>query len=131
MSNPTDQWFATVFHPIRVLRTAALECVGIYYYTFPTLKSARRMWDGMVMIDDDNIRQLNHSEMKICFINGSIIQFVYNLNEVMGENARGVIFSEFSQENSTILDYLRPTLIENEGWALFDWTAEEKENDTN
>lgn len=119
---------------LQVIIAAAMQRVGTYYYTFPELKQARRViWDG---IDRDGFKYLDHipkriqackpnnADMKIYFINGSIFQLAGtdNYNALMGGNMAGIIFSEYSLQNPMAWHYLRPILMENEGWALFNYT---------
>lgn len=119
---------------LQIMIAAAMQRVGTYYYTFPELKQARRViWDG---IDRDGFKYLNHiparlragkpnnADMKINLINGSIIQLAGtdNYNALMGGNAAGIVFSEYSLQNPMAWHYLRPILMENEGWALFNYT---------
>ncbi len=119
---------------LQVIIGAAMQRVGKYFYTMPQLKQVRRvMWDG---IDRDGFKYLDHippriqarlpknDDMKIFLINGSIIQFcgTDNYNDLMGDNPAGIVFSEYSLQTPMAWHYLRPILMENEGWALFNYT---------
>lgn len=120
---------------LQVMIAGAMQRVGTYYYTMPELKQVRRViWDGM---DRDGFKYLDHipariqarkknnADMKIYLINGSIIQLAGtdNYNAMMGGNPIGIVFSEFSLQNPMAWHYLRPILVENEGWALFNYTS--------
>lgn len=112
----------------------AAEHVGNYYYFLPTYKQGRMViWDGR---GKDGIKFLEHipeqlikgvpnkSEMKIDLKNGSLIQIigVDKFDSKMGTNPRGCIFSEYSLQNPSAWDHIRPILRENGGWAIFDFT---------
>lgn len=127
---------------LNMMTTQMYEAPGTYFYLFPTFAQARKVvWDG---IDRDGFRFLNHfpdpwivgmnnSEMKIT-VEGknrqtdkterSIFQLIGtdNFDYIMGTNPRGCVFSEYSLQNPAAWDYIRPILVENEGWALFNYT---------
>jgi hypothetical protein len=117
-----------------ILVGAAMQKVGMYIYSFPTLTQARRViWEGR---GKDGIRFLdqipqeliknspNNTEMKIELINGSIIRLggTDYYNSWMGTNPLGIVFSEYSLQNPLAWDLIRPILVENEGWAAFVYT---------
>lgn len=118
----------------------ALERVGSYYYIFPELTQGRKiLWDGA---DKDGFRFIDHipkeirygrpneTEMKIRLKKpgtnepGSMIQIVGSdrFNSVMGTNPVGMIFSEYSLQDPICWAYFRPILLENGGWAIFNYT---------
>lgn len=112
--------------------------VAPYYYFFPTYNQGKKiLWDG---IDKNGFKytdhfpkelidgQLNNSEMKIKFKNGSLFQVIGtdNIDSIVGTNPRGVVFSEFSLQNPTAWNYIRPILAENGGWAVFNFTPRGK-----
>jgi hypothetical protein len=112
---------------------AAFKRKGTYYYLFPTQKQAREViWEGM---DKNGISFLDHippqlilrknkTNMLIEFTNGSKFQLggSDNFNKLMGSNPVGIVFSEYSLQNPLAWHYLRPILIENGGWAAFNFT---------
>jgi len=122
-----------------MVKRAAHE-VGNYYYFFPTYKQGRMViWDGRGKGDEDGnpgIKFLEHipdeiiegvpnkSEMKVTLINGSIIQIIGldKFDSKMGTNPRGCVFSEYSLQNPSAWDHIRPILRENGGWAIFNFT---------
>ncbi len=119
---------------LQVILAAAMQRVGKYFYTMPQLKQVRRvMWDG---IDRDGFKYLDHipprllardpnnADMKIYLTNGSLLQFTGtdNYNDLMGDNPAGIVFSEYSLQTPMAWHYMRPILMENEGWALFNYT---------
>ena len=76
-----------------------MQTVGIYYYFFPTYKQGRKALRDA--IDNDGYKLLNHipkelitavnnTEMKIEFINGSILQVIGtdDIDRIMGTNPR-------------------------------------------
>jgi len=108
--------------------------VGTYFYIFPTYNQGRKvLWDG---VDKDGFPYLGHfppelirgkpneTEMRIEFINGSAFQIVGcdSIDNIVGTNPVGVVFSEFPLGKPQAWDYLRPILAENGGWAIFDYT---------
>lgn len=107
--------------------------VGAYYYIFPTYNQGKKiLWNGA---DKDGTRFLDHlpketrlrtvgNEMFIEFKNGSTFQVIGsdNIDSIVGTNPRGVVFSEYSLQDPTAWDYIRPILAENDGWAVFNFT---------
>ena len=112
----------------------ALRRVGTYFYFLPTHKQAKRIiWDGMddegnkflSYIPDVLIEDKNESELQITLVNGSIIQLIGADTidtSALGTNCVGAIFSEYSVQNPSGWDYVRPILRRNKGWALFLYT---------
>lgn len=108
--------------------------VGTYWHLFPEQTQARRaIWNG---IDRDGRRIIdqflppevrarkNDQEMLIEAANGSIWQMAGsdNYDSLVGSNPVGVVFSEWSLANPEAWEYIRPILVENDGWALFIYT---------
>lgn len=118
---------------LNIMTIRAHKRIGAYYYFFPTYQQGRRiLWDGM---DREGFKFLNHipeslrektnsTEMKVTLKCGSIIQVVGtdNYDSIMGTNPLGCVFSEYSLQDPGAWDYIRPILVENEGWALFNYT---------
>lgn len=117
---------------------AAHQRIGTYWHMLPTQKQGRKViWDGIDkfgrrMIDQAFPKELrastNNTEMQIKFKNGSIFQVVGsdNYDNLIGANPIGVVFSEYSVADPAAWDYLRPILAENDGWAIFIYTARGK-----
>lgn len=116
-----------------IVRRAA-EKVGTYFYLLPTRVQAKQViWDnidndGFKMLDHipkDAIKSTNGTELKIELINGSIIQLI-PANEFsergVGTNPIGVVFSEYSVTDAKAWNYLRPILLANNGWVIFNFT---------
>lgn len=112
----------------------AVQKVGIYYYLFPHFSQGRKiLWDG---VDKDGFRLLNHipqelvdgspnsTEMKVRLKNGSLIQIIgtNNIDSIVGTNPVGCVFSEYSLQNPVGWQLIRPILVENGGWAVFNFT---------
>ena len=104
-----------------------------YFYFAPTYKQGKKIiWDN---IDNNGFKMLNHipkeiiknkneTEMKIDLINGSYVQIIGtdNIDSIVGSNPYGCIFTEFSLQQKEAWDYIRPILIANGGWAIFNFT---------
>ncbi len=108
--------------------------VGTYWHLFPEQTQARRaIWNG---IDGEGKRIIDRflppevrarksdQEMLIEAVNGSIWQMAGsdNYDSLVGSNPVGVVFSEWSLANPEAWEYIRPILVENNGWALFIYT---------
>jgi len=123
-----------------MVKRAAQE-PGTYYYFFPTYSQGKKiLWDGMTMVEENgqmigkriiyhhlpksHIRKMNDSTMQIELWNGSIIQVIGtdNIDTIVGTNPRGCIFSEYSLQDPTAWQYIRPILAVNGGWAIFNFT---------
>lgn len=107
--------------------------VGTYYYFFPTYNQGRKvLWDGMdkdgmgymAHFPEEIIANKNEQEMRIEFTNGSAFQIIGcdNIDNIVGTNPVGVVFSEFPLGRPEAWDFIRPILAENGGWAIFDYT---------
>jgi hypothetical protein len=126
---------------VNVSALAAHEEVGNYLYLLPEQTQARKIiWRG---IDGNGFRFLDHipneickggergkysSEMLVELINGSTVQFggSDNYNSWMGTNPRGIVFSEYSLQDPMAWQHFRPILVENGGWAIFNYTVRGK-----
>lgn len=119
--------------------------VGTYWHLFPEQTQARRaIWNGVdrqgrrileqvfpgflkVMQNrrpHGIVKRVSGQEMLIELVNGSIWQMAGsdNYDSLVGSNPVGVVFSEYSIANPLAWDYIRPILLENDGWALFIYT---------
>lgn len=122
---------------INILAREAFKRVGTYFYILPYYKQARLIiWEGA---DSDGFRFVEHfpaeivrrkenQQMVLELTNGSIIRMLGsdNIDAIVGSNPIGVIFSEFSLHKPAAWNYLRPILVENGGWALFNGTPRGK-----
>lgn len=123
---------------VNIIAREMWEHIGNYYYFFPTYSQGKKaLWEGR---GKDGIRYLDHfpeplregkpndTEMKIRYKNGSLFQVIGtdDIDKVVGTNPRGVIFSEFPLQNPRAWDFIRPILLENGGWAIFNGTPRGK-----
>jgi hypothetical protein len=69
-------------------------------------------------------RTTREQEMLIVFKNGSTFQLVGsdNFNSLVGSPPVGLVFSEYALSDPSAWGYLRPILLENHGWAIFNST---------
>jgi len=112
--------------------------VGGYYYFFPTAAQGRRaLWeqidrDGFPMLDHfpkSLIKRKNETDMLVEAINGSYLRIIGTDNfdkSSIGTGAVGQVYSEFSLQLPHVWQFMQPILIENDGWALFNWTPRGK-----
>lgn len=112
----------------------AFKRKGTYFYFLPEYSQAKKViWDN---IDNDGFRMLDHipkeiikstngTELKVELVNGSIIQLIgadsFEKSGV-GTNPVGVVFSEYSINNPQVWNFVRPILVANKGWAIFNFT---------
>lgn len=122
---------------INLVAKKMFEKVGSYYYFFPTYEQGRKiLWEG---IDKDGFKFLDHippelrvrtdnQQMVIETINGSVFRVVGTdrVEAVVGTNPVGCVFSEYSLQNPIAWGYIRPILVENGGWAVFNYTSRGK-----
>lgn len=106
--------------------------VGEYWHMLPEASQARKaIWDavsphtGMRRIDQafplemrSNTRK---NDMVIEFTNGSLWRVVGsdNYDSLLGSTPAGIVFSEWALADPNAWAFLRPILIENNGWAIF------------
>lgn len=113
-------------------RERSQERVGSYWHLFPFHIQARRaIWKGIDIRGEtkfidrafpESMREhTNDTEMSITFKNGSTWQMLGsdNYDRLVGANPAGVLFSEFALCDPAAWDYIRPILVENNGWAGF------------
>ena len=118
---------------LNILTKEAFKRVGAYYYFLPTYSQGQKIiWNGM---DREGLPFLSHipkdlrrrtvgTTMLIELVNGSIIQIVGSdsIDSIVGTNPIGCVFSEYSLQDPRGWDFIRPILLENGGWALFNFT---------
>lgn len=107
-----------------------LKKICVVYYIFPTYSQGKKvLWDSITStgerildyIPPQLIKSKNSQEMKIHFVNGSILQIVGsdNFDSLRGTNPQGVVFSEYAYQDPRAYPIIRPILTANDGWALF------------
>lgn len=74
------------------------------------------------------VKSINKSDLKIEFFNGSTIQIIGSdrYDSMRGTNPIGVVFSEYGFQHPLAWETIRPILVENGGWALFESTPNGK-----
>lgn len=122
---------------INLMIRKAMDRVGTYVYILPTYVMARNIiWRGMDArgirflshIPDQIIKRKSDQEMEIELTNGSIIKMMgsEDPDRLRGINPIGVIFSEYAFVKPNVWDIIRPILVENGGWAVFNTTPNGK-----
>lgn len=117
--------------------TAAVQRPGLYWHLFPTYNQGRKIaWDGFTktgrpFLDHfpaDIVESKNGTDMRVTLKTGGIYQVVgtEDPDRLVGANPVGCIFSEYSLQDPKAWDIIRPILAENDGWALFIYTARGK-----
>lgn len=111
---------------------SAIERIGTYWHLLPQANQSRKaIWDavnpltGRRRIDDAFPKELRdttrENDMLIRFKNGSTWQVVGsdNYNALVGSPPIGVVFSEYALADPNAWAFLRPILVQNDGWAMF------------
>lgn len=111
---------------------AAHERVATYWHMLPEAAQARKaIWDavnphtGRRRIDEIFPvwcrKTTREQEMTIKFLNGSTWQVVGsdNFDSLVGASPAGVVFSEWALADPRAWAFVRPMLLENDGWAIF------------
>lgn len=118
---------------------ASFERVGNIWYLMPEYSQCRKaLWQavnphtGKLRLDEafpPEIRDsTNQQEMGIKLKNGSTFQLVGsdNFDSLVGSTPVGLVFSEYALSNPSAWGFLRPILLENDGWACFNSTPRGK-----
>lgn len=118
---------------------AAFERTGNIWYLMPEYSQCRKaLWQainphtGKLRLDEafpHEIREsTNQQEMGIKLKNGSTFQLVGsdNYDSLVGSTPVGLVFSEYALSNPSAWGFLRPILLENDGWACFNSTPRGK-----
>ena len=114
---------------------AAHERVAAYWYMLPEYTQARKaIWDainpktGKKRIDEAFPHELRkttrNQEMMIEFKYGSSFQVVGSdrPDSLVGSPPAGIVYSEWALSNPATRAYLRPIILENDGWQIFNTT---------
>lgn len=118
---------------INIAIAAMMKRVGLYFYVFPELVQARRnVWigarnDGVPFRDhfpQELITHVNNKDMSITFKNGSIFMLVATnrFSTLRGSNPVGIIMSEYAEQHPLGWTILRPIILANQGWVIFNYT---------
>ena len=118
---------------------SVFERVGNYWYMLPEYNQCRKaIWDavnphtGKKRIDEAFPPQIRantlNQEMKIVFPNNSTFQLMGsdNYNALVGSPPIGLTYSEYAISNPSSWSYLRPIMLENGGWSIFNSTPRGK-----
>jgi len=118
---------------------AAFERVGNYWYMLPQYEQCRKaIWNainpatGIKRLDEAfplEIREKTlDNEMFIKFKNGSTWQLMGSdkYDALVGSPPIGLTFSEYALSNPSSWGFLRPIMLENGGWAIFNSTPRGK-----
>ena len=111
---------------------AIRQCIKktcVVFYIFPTYAQAKKViWNSITndgrsfhdFIPKELIKSKNSQEMKITFINDSILQLIGsdNVDRLVGTNPYGCVFSEYAIQDPRAYQFLRPILVANNGWVL-------------
>jgi hypothetical protein len=133
--------FADVWHRragkdktwLNITFTKMFERKGAYHYYFPTYKQGKKIiWDGM---DKDGFKFMDHLPERLrkntdktnMFIEtkfGSTFQIIGTdkMDNIVGPNPVGCVFSEYALQRPRAWNFIRPILAENDGWAAFNFT---------
>lgn len=114
-----------------------MERKGNYWHLLPEYGQARKaIWmgktkDGMSYLDcfpPELIKRKLEQQMMVELINGSIWQIVGsdNMDAAVGSGPVGVTLSEFSLTQPNAWGLIEPMLLENGGWASFNFTPRGK-----
>ena len=111
---------------------SAIKRVAGYWHMLPEYAQARKaIWSavnphtGKRRIDEafplELRRKTREHEMMIEFVNGSTWQVVGsdNYNSLVGSGQAGIVYSEWALANANARAYLRPIILENNGWQIF------------
>lgn len=129
------------------IREAVLGRPGTYYYFFPTYNQGRKiLWDGydaqgvrfmhrfpgFEQPGTSLVRSTNETEMQVKIARPDGMESVFQIigtdkcDHVVGTNAIGNVFSEYSLQNPKAWNLIRPIVAENNGWAIFPYTPRGK-----
>ena len=114
-----------------------MERVGNYWHMLPEYSQARKaIWEGktkdgtpyMDCIPEQLIKRRLNNEMAIELVNGSMWRIVGSdrIDASVGSGPVGVTFSEYSLTHPDAWGKVEPMLLENGGWASFNFTPRGK-----
>ena len=116
---------------LSVARNETRKRIGGYVHFFPKHTQAKRaLWNGIDpkkganFIDiafGDQEAARNNTEMMVEMYNGSTWQLLGsdNYDRIVGSNIVGCFFSEWALCDPRAWDYIRPMILENNGFAFF------------
>lgn len=116
---------------LSLARRETRKRIGGYVHFFPKHVQARRaIWQGIDPKKGTNFidetfgpyeAARNNTEMFLELYNGSTWQLLGsdNYDRIVGSNAVGVCFSEWALCDPRSWDFIRPIILENDGYAIF------------
>lgn len=122
------------------IRQALRKTCNIFYIAPSYTMAKRIIWNSILsdgrrfldLIPPQLIDSMNSQELLIRFKNGSTIALIgaLNYNNLVGSNAYGVVFTEYSlfQDGGKCYQLIKPILAYNGGWCLFVSTPRGKAN---
>ena len=122
---------------INICAVKSFQRIGTYWHVLPTYKQGKQIvWEGMTgdgtpFLDSfpkELVTRKRDVDLQIDLVNGSKYRVVGsdNVDSIVGTNPIGVVFSEYSIQDPSAWDYIRPILAENGGWAMFIFTPRGK-----
>lgn len=114
-----------------------LERKGNYWHLLPEYAQARKaIWqgktkEGVPYLDcfpEEIVKRKLEQQMMIELVNGSMWQLVGsdNIDKAVGAGPAGVVLSEYSLTDPRTWALIEPMLLENGGWASFNFTPRGK-----
>lgn len=121
---------------LRWMSTQMVQKAATYWFMLPEAAQARKaIWDavnphtGKKRVDEAFpeaiLAQKRNTDMYLETKNGSTLQIVGsdNFNSLVGSPPYGLVFSEYALCDPMSWAILRPILLENGGWAIFNSTS--------
>jgi hypothetical protein len=122
------------------IAVASQKRVGTYWHVSPTYKQGRKIiWegirgDGRRYLDTfpgwrnpgagEFVTRVRDDEMTLWLANGSMVQVIgaEDVDRLVGPNPVGIAMTEYAIANPDFWEFVRPILMENNGWASFIYT---------
>ena len=115
----------------------SMERVGVYWHMLPEFEQAKNaIWLGMTKdgrryldhFPPEIISRVDNQSMRIELVNGSIwgLQGSDRIDKRVGAGPVGVVLSEYSLSMPDAWGKIEPMLLENGGWASFNFTPRGK-----
>lgn len=110
-----------------------LRRVGNYWHVYPYYAQARKaIWEGKTkegtsyldFVPKELIASRDKQQMSFTLKNGSIWRLVGadNPDSLVGAGPVGVVYSEYSLQKPSVAEYIRPMILENDGWEAYNFT---------
>lgn len=110
-----------------------LRRVGNYWHVYPYYAQARKaIWEGKTkdgtsyldFVPTELIGAKDKQQMSFTLKNGSIWRLVGadNPDSLVGAGPVGVVYSEYSLQKPSVAEYIRPMILENDGWEAYNFT---------